>query len=252
MTLPISIQLYTVREQMAADFPGTIARIAEIGYAGVEPAGFPEGVSANEAAKIFRDNGLVVSAYQGGTPVGEDRNRLIDEAEALGTTHVVCPYFDREKFSRLDDVKQTAELFSEAIANAAQRGMTFGYHNHDFELQLIDGKPALLHLADLAGPRLYNTVDTYWVKVGGQDPVEIVRALGERANLLHIKDGPGEKEAPMLAAGLGVMDFPPIVEAAEHATWLVVELDRCDTDMLEAVRQSFDYLTSAKLGHGKG
>jgi sugar phosphate isomerase/epimerase len=251
MTLPISIQLYTVREQMAEDFPGTIAKIAQFGYAGVEPAGFPEGVSASEAAKVFSDNGLVVSAYQGGTPVGEDRNRLLDEAEVLGTKHVVCSYYDREKFSRLDDVKQTAELFSEAIANAAQRGMTFGYHNHEFEMQLIDGKPALLHLAERTGPRLYNTVDTYWVKVGGQDPVEVVRALGERANLLHIKDGPGQKEAPMLAAGQGVMDFPPIVHAAEHAAWLVVELDQCATDMIEAVRQSFDYLTSANLGHGK-
>ena len=247
MARPISVQLYTVRDQMNDDLWGTLARIADMGYAGIEPCGLPGG-DQDEAAERIADLGLVVSGYQAGTPVGDDANRLLDEAQALGTNHVVCPYFGRDNFTTMDGVKQTAELFGKAIANCAARDMTFGYHNHEFELEsIIDGKPALLQLAGLL-PDLRFTVDTYWVTVGGQDAVEVVKALGRQANLLHIKDGPLDKAQAMVAAGAGNMDFPPIVEAATAAEWLVVELDRCDTDMMVAVQESFDYLVDSGLG----
>jgi sugar phosphate isomerase/epimerase len=250
MTKPISIQLYTVREEMNADVWGALGRLAEIGFPGIEPCSVPGG-DVVEAARRIADLGLTVSAYQGGTPVGDNKERLLDEAEALGTTHIVCPYHGQENFADMNGLKMTAELFNEAIANCAARGMTFGYHNHEFELEsIVDGQPALLQLAALA-PKLFFTVDTYWVTVGGQDAAEVVSTLGPQANLLHIKDGPLVKSAAMVAAGSGKMDFPPIVEAATAAKWLVVELDHCDTDMMTAVEQSFKYLVNAGLGRGK-
>jgi sugar phosphate isomerase/epimerase len=250
MSKPISVQLYSVREQMKEDTWGTLERIAAMGFAGVEPAGVPGGDAA-EAGKRVADLGMVVSAYQGGTPVGDDRNRLLDAAEALGTSHIVCPFHSPDEWRDMDGVKRTAATFSEAIANCAERGMTFGYHNHAFELEnVLDGKPGLLHLAGML-PRLFFTVDTYWVQVGGQDPVATVKTLAAQANLLHIKDGPLDAAQAMQAAGSGKMDFPPIVEAAPAAKWLVVELDRCDTDMMEAVEQSFRYLVDSGLGHGR-
>jgi sugar phosphate isomerase/epimerase len=248
-TKKVSIQLFTVRESLAQDPGGTVARIGQIGYAGVEPFNIPTD-SAADLARIVGDADMVVSAYQGGTPAGDDANQLLDDTEALGTDKIVCPYFDREQWTSLDQIKQTAELFNTACENAKARGLTFGYHNHEFELAVIDGKPGLLHLAELC-PDLHFTVDTYWVKVGGQDPVEIVKTLGDQANLLHIKDGPGQKEADMLAAGTGIMDFPPIVAVANSADWLVVELDRCGTDMFQAVEQSYRYLVDNQLAEGR-
>lgn len=248
-TKKVSIQLYTVRESLAEHVGGTIARIGQIGYAGVEPFNIPTD-SAEDLAKIVGDAGMVVSGYQGGTPAGDDANRLLDDTETLGTDKIVCPYFAREQWTSLDQIKQTAELFNTACQNAKARGLTFGYHNHEFELAVIEGKVGLLYLAELC-PELHFTVDTYWVKVGGQDPVEIVTALGDRANLLHIKDGPGEKDADMLAAGTGIMDFPPIVEAAGGADWLVVELDRCATDIFQAVEESYRYLVDNQLAKGQ-
>jgi sugar phosphate isomerase/epimerase len=148
----------------------------------------------------------------------------------------------------MDGLKKAAEVMNQAVENCARRGMTFGYHNHDFELQVVDGKPALLHLSELTGGKMYNTVDTYWVQVGGQNPAEIIKTLGPCANLLHIKDGPLVKGEPMMAAGKGKMDFPPIIEAATAAEWLVVELDACATDMMQAVKESIDYLADMGLG----
>lgn len=250
MAKPISIQLYSVREAMEQDVWGTIGKIGEIGYPGIEPCNVPGGDVA-EAAKKISDLGLTVSALQTGTPVGENKEKLMDEAEALSCSHIVCPYYGAENFADMDAVKKTAELFNEAIANCAERGMTFGYHNHEFELEsIIDGKPALLQLAALA-PQLFFTVDTYWVTVGGQNASEVVKEMGTQANILHIKDGPLVKSEPMVAAGSGKMDFPPIVAAADSAKWLVVELDRCASDMMAAVEQSFKYLIDSGLGCGK-
>jgi sugar phosphate isomerase/epimerase len=248
MPKPISLQLYSVREQLAQDVEGTIQSLGEMGYVGLEPAGLPEGYSAEQLGGIINGLGMVVSAYQGGAPVGDDAQRLCDEAEALGTKHVVCPWFEPKFFESIDGLKQLADVMNQAVENCARRGMTFGYHNHDFELQLVNGKPALLHLCELTGGKMFNTVDTYWVQVGGQDPVEVIKSLGPCANLLHIKDGPVNKSEPMTAVGAGKMDFPPIVAAAEHAEWLVVELDRCATDMMQAVKESIDYLAETGLG----
>ncbi|MBN1555114.1 MAG: sugar phosphate isomerase/epimerase [Phycisphaerae bacterium] len=248
MTKPISLQLYSVREQMKQDVEGTLKALGEMGFVGLEPAGLPEGYSAAQLRKILNDLGMVVSAHQGGTPVGDDEQRLCDEAEALGTKHIVCPWYDPKLFASMDGIRQVADVMNQAVDNCAKRGMTFGYHNHDFELQIVDGKPALLHLSELTGGKMFNTVDTYWVQVGGQNAVEIIKTLGPCANLLHIKDGPLVKGEPMTAVGKGKMDFPPIVAAAEAAEWLVVELDACATDMMQAVKDSIDYLSNAKLG----
>jgi len=248
MAKPISLQLYSVREELAKDVEGTIKALAKMGYVGLEPAGVPAGQTAKQFRKLINDLGMAVSASQGGTPVGDDAQRILDEAEGLGTKHVVCPWYDSKLFTSMDGLKKVAEVMNQALANCAKRGMTFGYHNHDFELQVVEGSPALLHLSKLTGGKMYNTVDTYWVKVGGQDPVEIVKALGPCANLLHIKDGPLDKSQPMTAVGAGKMNFPPIIEAATHAEWLVVELDSCATDMMQAVRQSIDYLANSGLG----
>ena len=125
---------------------------------------------------------MVVSASQGGTPVGDDRNRLLDEAAALDTTHIVCPSGGQEAFVDRNALQRLADRFSEAIANCAARGYTFGYHNHAYELlSLIDGEPALLTLHNLL-PELYFTLDTYWVKVGQQDPVDIQVVAHKAAN----------------------------------------------------------------------
>ncbi|MGC8781906.1 MAG: sugar phosphate isomerase/epimerase family protein, partial [Anaerolineae bacterium] len=76
----------------------------------------------------------------------------------------------------------------------------------------------------------------------GVDPVQAIREAGPRATLLHIKDGPANTTDPMVAVGEGVMDFPAILKAASYAEWLIVELDRCATDMAEAVAKSVRYL----------
>jgi sugar phosphate isomerase/epimerase len=95
-------------------------------------------------------------------------------------------------------------------------------------------------------------VDTYWVKVAGHDPAAVLRQLGNRAPLLHIKDGPADgTQSAMTAVGAGVLDWQAIIPAGSAAEWLIVELDRCDTDMLQAVADSYTYLTQKGYAHGR-
>ena len=98
-------------------------------------------------------------------------------------------------------------------------------------------------MAELLEPDILFELDTYWIKTAGVDPAKIVKEMGKRSPVLHIKDGPAMKGVPMTAVGKGVMDFPAIFAAAKgNLEWSIVELDACATDMFEAVEASFCYL----------
>jgi sugar phosphate isomerase/epimerase len=100
-------------------------------------------------------------------------------------------------------------------------------------------------------PDVLFELDCYWIKTGGPDPAAVVREVGARAPLLHIKDGPCKKGEPMTAVGDGIIDWAPVVQAsAGTAEWLIVELDSCKTDMMEAVRKSYNYLVGRNLARG--
>ena len=124
------------------------------------------------------------------------------------------------------------------------------YHNHWWEFSNKIGNESAHALLFRLPDQRYAEIDTYWAKVGA-DPAQVVKDFGVRAPLLHIKDGPADDtEAPMTAVGKGVVDVAAIA-AASRATWHVVELDRCATDMFEAIAQSYSYLTKQGLAQGR-
>lgn len=245
MAAPISIQLYSVRDICKDDYAGTMKRIGDMGYVGVEPAGFP-GSAVDEAVKIYKDLGLQVSSAHLPLPVGDAAAEAIDTAGKLGITRLIGG-LGPDQFATMDLVKASCEKFNEAAFNARAAGMTYGIHNHWWEFGELDGQLVYKHMLGLLEPDVFFQVDCYWVKTAGPEPAEIVAELGARAPLLHIKDGPCDKDLAMTAVGDGIIDWEPVVAAGEANTeWLVVELDRCDTDMMEAIEKSYDYL----VGHG--
>lgn len=252
MLAPIALQLYSIREALAQDFVDGVKKVAQMGYVGVETAGFP-GTTPAEAKKLFDDLGLQVSSAHLPLPLGDKKNEVLDIAAALGCQRLVCPALrPAEYYSSLDQIKQTAAMVNQAGAVAAEHGMTIGMHNHWWEYEAVEGRYPNEVMAELLDPAIFFEVDTYWAKVAGPDPIAIVKGLGQRAPLLHIKDGPGVRGEPMLALGEGIMDIPAIVKAGQgHTEWLIVELDACATDMLEAVQKSYDYLVGHELGRGR-
>ena len=239
---------------MAGDFTGTIQKIADFGYAGVEGAGVIfEHTSPKDAAKLFKDLGLTVVSAHEKLPLGDDKNAVLDRMATLETTRLVCPWRPPESFKTVDGIKAVCDELNAADAVARENGLSLSYHNHWFEYHILDGKPVSQIMLENLAPTVGLEIDTYWVKVGGQDPVQVVKDVGSRAPLLHIKDGPADSiEANMTAVGDGVMDWDAIIGAGQGSTeWLIVELDRCSTDMLEAVGKSYTYLTGKGFARGR-
>lgn len=253
MVAPIGLQLYTLRDAANQDYEAVVRRVADIGYAGVEPAGYP-GSSVEAAAKLFNELGLQVPSVHTRFPVGENKDAVIHEALTLGTKRVIAGIGRGDKWDTLDKIKANCDLINEAAANVAEHGLTVGYHNHWWEFDtVVEGRPVYEHMRDLLDSSVFFQIDTYWVQVGGLNVVDVLREFGSRAPLLHIKDGPADDhDADMVAVGSGVMDWSAIMAAsADTAEWHIVELDRCATDMFTAVEESYKYLVGEGLSRGK-
>jgi sugar phosphate isomerase/epimerase len=231
-------------------FEKIVRQVADMGYVGVEPAGFP-GTTPKAAGKLFRELGLAVpSAHIFPPPVGDKKQPALDMMAAIGSTHIISGK-GPDDFSTVDAIKTTCELFNEANANVKKAGMQFGIHNHWWEYLKVGDRYAYEIMLDLLDPDISFEIDTYWVQVAGPNPAEIVALMGARSPLLHIKDGPANKQEPMMPIGSGVLDWPSIIKAGgSHTEWLIVELDRCAVDMIEAVQQSYDYLVGEGLARG--
>jgi len=246
---PISIQLYTLREQAATDFAGVLKFVAETGFKGVEPAGL-HGMDPKEVAKIASDLGMVVSSSHAAMPTRENIQQVVDVEAALGNKRLVSG-FGGEEMKTIDGCKAVAEKFQTAAELLKPHGMTFGFHNHWWEFFTVDGKRVYdILLAE--APDAFSELDVYWAAYGKDDPVKVIEQYKSRIPLLHIKDGSTREGDPHTAVGSGALDIPAIVAAADPNVleWLIVELDTCATDMRQAVKQSYDYLTSNSLAHG--
>ncbi|MGQ0604809.1 MAG: sugar phosphate isomerase/epimerase family protein [Anaerolineales bacterium] len=252
MTIPVALQLYTLRDSLQHDFAETIERVASVGYAGVETAGFPK-TTPEAAARLFADLGLAVCGAHGPLPLGNDRQRVIETMQALNCRRLINAWQPPEKFTTRASVEAVCAALNEANVVAQANGFSLGYHNHWFEFEnRFDGVTAHALMARTCDPQVFFEIDVYWVKTAGEDPASVVRDYGARAPLLHIKDGPAVRDAPMTAVGAGVMDIPAVVSATgTHTEWLIVELDQCATNMFTAVEQSYRYLVDSGLGHGK-
>ncbi|HSV86860.1 MAG TPA: sugar phosphate isomerase/epimerase [Levilinea sp.] len=251
MTVPIALQLYSVREQIEQDFAGTVRKVAEMGYAGVETAGFPSTTPA-EAGKLFRALGLHVPGAHSPLPIGDQRDSVIAAMQATGCRRIISGGIGAEHYQTLDSIRRACENFNAAAQIAKVHGMTFGVHNHWWEVGEVEGRWVFDVLLEELDPSIFFELDTYWIQAAGVNAAEFVAKYGSRAPLLHIKDGPVEIDKPHLAVGSGAMDIPAVVKAGAGTTeWLVVELDNCDTDMLEAVKDSYQYLVREGLGHGR-
>lgn len=242
MATPLSVQLYTLREQIAADRDGTLTRLAGIGYRSVEaydptadPAGF---------RKVADELGISVTSTHAYSLLRKDAAEVFDAVATLGTDLAIIPGgIAEEEFTTLDGLRRTADLLNGFAEKAAGHGIRIGYHNHWWEIEpRFDGRTALEVLEELLAPEVFLEVDTYWAQVGGADVPRLLRDLGGRVLALHVKDGPGVKGEPHTAVGQGVIDVPAILAAAPEAV-RIVELDTCAGDIFEAVADSHAYLT---------
>ncbi|WIB69870.1 sugar phosphate isomerase/epimerase [Curtobacterium sp. MCBD17_026] len=247
MTQPLSVQLYTVRDALSADLPGTLQRIADIGYTNVEAFGFVD--NADELAAALRDAGLAApSGHARLLDAGEqDLERIFHASTTLGLGTLIDPHIDESRWTTREDVEAIARELSALAPRAADHGLVLGYHNHAFEFSnRIDGVSAYEVFADALSDDVVLELDTYWVQVGGDDPVAVIGKYGDKVQFLHVKDGDGSHDdKQQVAVGNGIMPIRDIIAAAPDALH-VVELDDHEGDVFQAVADSYTFLEGAR------
>jgi sugar phosphate isomerase/epimerase len=243
MVQPLSVQLYTVRDALAADRDGVLRRIAELGYGAIEP--YDPMTDPKGFRQVADDLGLTVSSTHAYALLSREPAEVFEAIATVGTDLVIIPGgIAEEEFTTRDGLARVADRLNGLAVHAAAHGMRLGYHNHWWEIEpRIDGRHALEVLADLLEPEVFLEVDTYWAAVGGADVPALLRGLADRVLALHVKDGPGVKGELHTAVGDGVMPVPAILAAAPGA-WRIVELDTCAGDVFEALAGSRSYLSS--------
>ena len=237
----LSVQLYSVREAFDADPVGTLARLKDIGFEQVELFGFVD--LEDRYAEALAATGLVAPSGHNGLVGVDDAVGVLEAAARLGVTTVIEPGV-REGWETADGVTAIARSLSELAPVAAEYGLVLGYHNHWWEFADIDGRSALEVFAAQVDPRVVLQVDTYWSAVAGLDTPALLRRLGDRVRLIHVKDGPVEEDpSTQLPAGEGAVDVAAILTAAPLAAH-VIEFDEYAGDIFEGIATSYRYLTS--------
>ncbi len=247
---PISIQLYSLRDASAKDFPGVLKRLAKIGYKGVEPAGLYN-YTPREFRKVVEDLGMVVSSTHSPWAQPNTLDATIEGCKELGV-NLVAAGWGPDDFKTLDAIKKTAEIAAKMAETLAKAGITMTVHNHNWEFEKLNGRIKHEIFAELC-PKVMFELDTYWAaNFGENNAPEMVRRFAKRSPLLHIKDGSMVRDASLLAVGSGKNDIKGIIGAMDPAVtkWLVVEQDNSDTDMFECVEKSYRYLIENKLAEG--
>jgi len=246
----MALQLWTVRREIARDLNGALRKVKSIGFNAVETAFFPENATIQQAGSALKNAGLQVSSVHCELPMGRQKEVWLETAEAYSCRTMVWHGWPEDTRYRTEaGIRQSADSYNRSGAFAKSQGMRFGLHNHWWEMTpWPDGRLPLAVLAEALDQDIFFEIDTYWAKVAGQDPAQVISRFTDRARLLHIKDGPGKTpDDSMVALGTGSLDFAAIAQAARQVEWMIVEFDKCGTDIFEALKKSVTYLMQHAL-----
>ena len=249
----LSIQLYTVRDQIKEDLRGSIKKIADLGFNNVETAFWPEGVSLDQAAAVLKEFKLNVSSCHIELPIGAYQKTFLATAKAFNCKNMIWHGWPEDKrYSSLEGTKELVKIYNDANKFAKANGLKFGLHNHWWEFRnKVSDKYVYEILLEGLDKDIFFEIDTYWVKVAGHDPAKIIQQFGDRVKMMHVKDGPAlfndklaiDNPDPMTPVGQGTQNFPAIFKAASSkCEWLVIEMDKTTIDVFDALKQSVDFM----------
>ena len=270
----VGIQLYGVRNAMAEDFEGTIKAVAEMGYEYVEFAGYYGKTSEEIKAILDKYNLKCISVHQRLEFFNEDPQGAVDFLKGFGVEFVVVPWMETTSLAGYPEWENTKKDFVEKADLFAKNGMMLGYHNHDFEFAIVNGKYVHDYIFEaVAEDKIVPEIDTCWVKYAGEEPCRYLEKYADDLDVVHLKDfvckefagGPvyalidnsgkenktqknqEDNEFRFKHLGGGLQDFEEILSAVKktNAEYVIVEQDKWyDDDSLELARKSREYLKS--------
>lgn len=253
----ISLQMYSLRDDLKKDVKGTIEKMGKMGFTSLEAAGFDNGKFYGMEPEAFKAlieaNGMkLISSHAGINYTGDKASwdaamtwwdMCIDAHKKAGCSYIVKPSMGDYPYTNLESIKKTCEYFNAIGEKCNAKGIRFGYHNHNHEFTKITDSDELVYdymLKNTDPKKVTFEMDVYWVTKGGQKPLEYFNKYPKRFELLHIKD---EKEI----GASGEIDFKAIYDNKSKAgtKFAIVEVERYDFEPLVSVQKSFDYLNNA-------
>jgi sugar phosphate isomerase/epimerase len=244
-TSPVALQLWTIRDAFAADPDRALARVRDAGFAAVELAPLPPGLSPARLAELLARRGLAVVSIHGDLPTPESVGRWADLARACRCPKLIWHGWPRDpRFDSLAGVRELIARCNAAAAVARDHGLALGMHNHWWEFESLEGDRPISLLHEGLSPDVFWQLDVYWAQTAGADPAAVLAELAQRVRSIHWKDGPCVHARPMTALGQGKVDVPRVLRALTRPVDWIIELDECATDPLEAAGQSRAYLES--------
>jgi hypothetical protein len=249
---PISVQLYSVRDQAAKDFEGVLRSSARSGSSVSRLAGFHDLTPAQYPA-ILEESGLVTSSAHLGDLAPDALNAMLDNLQEIGCDTAVCAFMPAERFADLDAVKASAEALNNANEIARSRGVSLGYHNHWWEFATnLDGQTAWSALFEAARPDGVRRARHLLGDLGRRRPAPGHRR-SRRSTVAAARQGRAVRcagEVRWSPSGRAPSTFPPSSRPRQRRKWHIVELDRCATDMFAALADSLR--VSGRLGLSRG
>ena len=262
--LPIGLQLYSVRQQMAEDFDVALAGVHAAGYTEVEAATLPKKPATDIRAALDKAGLRCVGAHHSLTDLQTRLEEVVAFDKQLGVKFIICPSpgfrsatpptpGSGPRLLTLDDWQYNAEQFNAIGEKLAPMGITFGYHNHTREFRPAEGKVPYLELLRLTDPKKVTfELDCGWAAVAGINPADLLRDHPHRFSMLHIKDfklpgtpSYGTEDAKVTELGQGSIDYRPIFAQAaktQNIQHAFVEQEAFDMPWQQALKTDADYL----------
>ncbi len=248
--MKIGLQLFTLRDELAKDFKGTLRQVAAMGYEGVEFAGYGD-IPAEEMRDLLQELGIeAFGSHVGLQSLEENLENEINYLKTVGAKYAILPWLSPEQLKGGEAFwRELIEKLAKFGARFHEAGLQFCYHNHDFEFAAqIDGEYIFDAMYTKVDADLLKVeMDIGWVQYSGVDPIAYIAKYAGRLPLLHLKDfrkATSDKHIDTVELGNGDLALNDIIGAASKAgvEWIVVEQDSCANPPLESVQTSMNWL----------
>lgn len=233
-----SLQLYSLRDEVSKDFSSTVRRVGDLGYFGVEFAGFG-GLAADEMKDLLAKSNLkAIGSHSSIQIFRETAEKELAYLKEIGAEYMVCP--GAQYPNGMEDVLALCKTLNEVSEKAKAYGIKVGYHNHAHEFETIDGKYILDLIAENTNDDVILEVDVFWVSYAGIDPFAYIEKWGKKVELIHIKQINDDKFNVDVEDGN--ISIPDLVKTAKYATNFIVEQEQYVVSPWDSVIHDAAYL----------